>query len=237
LDNGNGSVASDVESRLNDLFGENGEPPETVGDSGDIEDSPVRELKAMVLSLDWEINDEIMDGFMGQIDLLMDQYKTDKIFLLFLQLLGSIGKYIRVNRGGSHPDSIKLLNSVYNSLERVVAAEDMIEAERKKILLAAINRFKKLKHKIAVQKADMIAEKREEPSEEEGAVIKEQEDATIRVDMGKPLMETGKESGPSDFSQMSPHEAFAHALEEIKALIRTEFQILRAEMKSWREGP
>jgi hypothetical protein len=35
---------------------------------------------------------------------------------------------------------------------------------------------------------------------------------------------------------ISPHEAFAYALEEIKEMIRSEFRALRAEIKLWRES-
>jgi hypothetical protein len=38
------------------------------------------------------------------------------------------------------------------------------------------------------------------------------------------------------FAGMSPHEAFAYALEEIKDVIRAEFRALRAEIRLWRES-
>ena len=38
------------------------------------------------------------------------------------------------------------------------------------------------------------------------------------------------------FAEMSPHEAFAYALEEIKDVIRAEFRAVRAEIKLWRES-
>jgi hypothetical protein len=37
-------------------------------------------------------------------------------------------------------------------------------------------------------------------------------------------------------SEMTPHEAFAFALEEIKKTIKAEFEALRAEIKLWRQG-
>ena len=49
----------------------------------------------------------------------------------------------------------------------------------------------------------------------------------------------GKEKGvvgSVGMKGMSPHEAFGYALEEIKQVIRSEFQALRAELKLWREG-
>jgi hypothetical protein len=39
---------------------------------------------------------------------------------------------------------------------------------------------------------------------------------------------------PKDLAEMTPHEAFAFALEEVKATIQAEFRTLKAELKMWR---
>ena len=39
-----------------------------------------------------------------------------------------------------------------------------------------------------------------------------------------------------DYGTMTPHEAFAVAVEELKTLIKAEFSALRAEIRMWREG-
>ncbi|MBN2244839.1 MAG: hypothetical protein JW755_03235, partial [Candidatus Aminicenantes bacterium] len=40
----------------------------------------------------------------------------------------------------------------------------------------------------------------------------------------------------ADVKEVSPHEAFAFALDEIKQVIKAEFKALRAELKLWRES-
>ena len=52
-----------------------------------------------------------------------------------IKLLSSVGKYIKVNKGKAHPDAIKVLNSVFTSLEKVLLSKDIAEGEREKILL------------------------------------------------------------------------------------------------------
>ena len=149
--------------------------------------------------------------------------KGEKIPVLFLQLLGSVGKYIRNQKARAHPDSIRVLNSVYNSFEKVLIEEDMPEAEKRKWLYGGVNRFKKLKQEIARSRAEAVGPVPEPPGiPPEG--------------IGEKALETGLESPPADLSAMPPHEAFAYALEEIKQVIKAEFQALRAELRLWRDS-
>jgi len=154
-------IVEEVEKRLDDLFGDSDESSDFEEDSddmegplalerdgGDVEDSPLEELKPIVLSIDWEITDEIMTKFLVQVDALKEAYKDDKIILMFLQLLGSVGKYIKAKKANADPDVVKLLNSAYAGLEKVLLTEGMTETERKKLLITEVNKFKKLKERL-----------------------------------------------------------------------------------------
>jgi hypothetical protein len=146
------TVTEEVEDRLEDLFGDE-EATENPPKSGmETMDHPLRELKSNVLSIDWEITDDVMTKFVEQVAALQDTYQKDKIVLVFLQLLGSIGEYIRINLGKSHPDAFKILNSLFENLEKIVLSEDLAETEKKKILAAELNKYKKLKGQLATAK-------------------------------------------------------------------------------------
>ena len=67
------------------------------------DDYPLAELKNLVLSIDWEITDDALADFISQVNNLKVTYKNEKIVLMFLQLLGSLGVYIKTNRGNAHP--------------------------------------------------------------------------------------------------------------------------------------
>ena len=86
----------------------------------DADNSPIKELKSVVLSLEWEITDQVMQRLTEEISNLEDVYKVDKIVVAFLQLLGSLGKYIQKKKADAHPESISLLNSVYEHLEKAI---------------------------------------------------------------------------------------------------------------------
>ncbi len=231
VDKYNETVTIEVEKRLEDLFGESEITPDFPQNNAEVENSLLRELKAIALSIDWEIDDEIMAQLIEQVEKLKDEYRDDNIILLFLRLLGSVGKYVKNNKANAHPDSIKLLNSVYVNLEKVIMYKDMPEAEREKALLGEVKKFKKLKKAIALKKAH--EDRKEEPIP---LIIEEKEIDIAAKKEPVTAPEAIQELGQPDVSHIPPHEAFAFAVEEIKKVIKAEFSSLRAELKLWREG-
>ncbi|MDY6839398.1 MAG: hypothetical protein SWH78_15645 [Thermodesulfobacteriota bacterium] len=218
-------VTDEIENRLEELFEQGGRGHAFVEDGGLPEHFALRDLKATILSIDWEITDEAVKSLIEESRRLADEYKDDKNTLMFLRLLDSAGKYIRSKKANAHPDAIRLLNSVYNSLEEVFLSEGVTEGEKKRILLGQVEEFKRLKGQIALNKADGAKGKEEQLPEGAAAPVKGQR---------KKVAIPAKGGGP-DVSRMAAHEAFAFALDEIKAVIQAEFRALRAELKLWRE--
>ncbi|MFY9940889.1 MAG: hypothetical protein WAK57_01835 [Desulfobacterales bacterium] len=146
---GHDNLAVEVETRLDALFDDNDGSLEGVEAGNSLEASPLRDLRAIVLSIDWEITDEAMTRLIDQVDHLRQTYKDDRLLLVFLQLLRPLGKYIKANKSRCLPEAIQLLNSVYTNFEKVASAEDMPQEQKKKILMAEVARFKELKGQIA----------------------------------------------------------------------------------------
>ena len=195
------------------------EPPQPAESRSPAQPSPLRELESAVLALDWEISDELMSKFLEQVKILKTEYENEKSTLLLLHLLESVGSYIKNNKARAHPDAIKVLNEEYNSLEKMVLTEDLTEAERKKTLVVEVKRFRKLKEDIALRKSGMGGKKAAGQTQRTGAVVT---------------------SGRTGFSAEGDGravwgEAFDRAVDEIKQMIRSEFDALRAEMKLWKE--
>jgi hypothetical protein len=195
-------ISAEVDEQLEYLFAESGG-----GEGGTEEEAktdPLRELKAVFLAVDWEINDEIMSAMLRQIDSLKKIFAKDRIVVLFLQLLGAVGKYIKAQKANAHPDAVKLLNSIYTSLEIVSMSEGMTETERKRILRSEVKRFQSLKEELA---------RRKQPAQ------KTPETAAKSV----------AEPKAAD-TEVPP--ALRYVLEEIRKTIRSEFAALRDELKS-----
>ena len=227
------SVTAEVERRLEYFFGESDEGFVSSDDSKDMQETPLRDLKALVLSIDWEITDETMGRFIKQIERCEEFYKQDKDSTLFLQLLGSLGKYIKASGAKAHPNAIKVMKSVYNALEKVALSRDMPDAEREKILLVEVVRFKELKQQIAQRKAEREKKAKARTSKRMESAVEGQEEEKKETDVSG---YTFQKTFVADWNRMKPHEAFGYALEEIKQVIKAEFQALRAELRLWREA-
>ena len=172
----------------------------------------------MVLSIDWEITDEVLSGFLSQIDSLKNIYKNEKIILMFLQLLGSLGEYIKTNRGKAHPKTFKILNSVFARLEDVALTEDMPELEKKKLLKTEMSKYKQLRKQVAQKKATKVSRRQAKP-----------------IQKDKPRLRTPKKKSATPFDKVptaaESYDTLAEAVEELKQFIHAELSVLKQELK------
>ena len=116
----NDSVSSAVQARLDELFEETNTPATIKEPEGNSTHYPLGELKSLVLSIDWEITEEVLSDCLIHTDSLGILYKNDKVILKFLQILKALGKYIKARQSQAHPTAFKLLDSVFCGLEKIV---------------------------------------------------------------------------------------------------------------------
>ncbi len=121
-------------------------------------ESPLNDLKAIVLEMDWEISDENLSNYINEISRLMNIYSNDRVLYLFFKLHNSIGKYLISKKAAAHPDSIRFLHSVFSSLEKVIITPNLAEEEKNKLILTEVNNFKALKSQILPSKQSARAE-------------------------------------------------------------------------------
>jgi hypothetical protein len=221
----------DIHINNEDTTGQSGSNLNAANDADNPGGNPLRELKSIVLSLDWEITDEVMGRFFREIQRLEDEYGNQKILVSFLHLLDSIGKYIKTHKGKAHPHAGKLLNSAYMSLEKVIRSQHLTPLERKRMLARELRRYGRLKEQIAFGKSGRVREKTVEGVDKTSNVIAQQQAASpIKGRSGPPGMTPEGFKGPVDMIEM-----FAGALEELKQFIHGEFRALREELKEWRK--
>ena len=212
----------ELENRLDELIDENDAALPDNEDHDVSEYYPLSELKNLILSIDWEITDEVLGKLLQQIKDLNMTYEHDKIVLPFLQILNALGVYIKKNRAEAHPKTFKTLNLVFSSLDKVVLSKDMVEADKEKILSTEKNRYNKLRIQVAQSKAEKKKNK-----------IKRQEPGISAPESFFQTPSTGKE-GFSNTEQFQDYfaEALSKAVEEIKQYIHTEVEALKAEIKA-----
>ena len=114
------------------------------------EESPIARLKTIILSIDWEINDDILQQLDDELVDLGDIWAGDKVKQIYIQGLNKIGRYIYKEKANAHPNAINLLITFYHNLEKIVAAGDsMDEDEKKELLLQDVKKFDQLKAHIS----------------------------------------------------------------------------------------
>jgi len=220
---------------LDHLFQE--DAPDAAEEQVGLVEHPLKNLKAVLLSIDWEITDSTMDSLLNEIKNVEYVYSEDKILLTFLQLLGSIGRYVKANKGRAHPEATRVINSVYEALEKVALTEGMSRPEKEKMLLEEVAKFKKLKEQVVLRKAEKKEPEVVEVSPAPPAPSPEPSPERERIPATEiPAREESEPEPRAEARFAAPHEAFAYALEEIKDVIRAEFRALRAEIKLWRES-
>jgi hypothetical protein len=191
------------------------------------DDHPLAELKNLVLSIDWEITEETLAGLLSEINSLKNTYKKEKIILMFLQLLASLGQYIKTNRGNAHPKTFKILNSVFSRLEEVTLAENMTEAHKKKILRAEMEKYKQLRSKVTKKKAAAARRKEGKAATQAKLPVA----ATMRQEV-KPQDQTQAPAvDTGDSAVTASPDLLFEAVKELKQFIHSELNALKQELK------
>jgi len=202
--------------------------------------SPLRTLKAIIWSIDWEITDQILLLLHKELNLLKPYYKEDETVFKFLQLMEAVGKYIKKRKEKSHPESINLLRGLFNELELIVFMMGMSESERNAILQKQIDKFNALKKKLAAARKANKSRKKAAPKKKPPAKQKITEAKTekkvpeniekqeIPEDTGIMKNQVSTEFDPESFRQMMR--------EEMRLLIKEEFKKLIAELRRIKEN-
>jgi hypothetical protein len=144
-------LVNDIENRLDDFFGDN-----TPVASESKPDVSIEKLKSVVLSIDWEITESCLTDLINETDALMPRYENDRLPHTLLRMLRAAGRYIRQHKAQSHPDAIKLIMSVFYSMEAIIGIPHLPEDQRKRLVAKEISAFKKLKQQVDTQRGAAI---------------------------------------------------------------------------------
>lgn len=202
-----------VESILDELFDDDEETTETVEEGTPVGYYPLRFLKATVLSIDWEITDEVMGRFIDQVERLKEAHQEDKTILPLLQMLGSTGQHIRIFKENAHPTALKVLKSLYLTLEKVMSTDTPGEVEKSRLLFREIRKFKALKAQIV-----------------EGNLA-----LANRIKPAPPLAAAAVPDTP-DTSGTGDLQAVLGAIADLKQTVAADIQQLREEIRALRSA-
>lgn len=173
----------------------------------------IKDLKAAVLAIEWEISDEGMDALIGQIGPLQQQWAGKKPLLVCLQLIRTLAQYIKKARERAHPETVKLLHSVFCTLETVVSDASVSEKQALGMVRSEVEKYNTLKGEIAKPRSEPTPPPppAEEPSQGMGgatmrSLMDEKEDKTVdgAFDTMFQGMVGGEVAGPDAQQQEAP---------------------------------
>lgn len=230
-----GTFTDEVNNRLGEFFGNMDKPDApTQGTKPSPQKNPeLFDLKAIVLSIEWEISHEIMTRLIAETGRLMKIYRDNKVVLSLLKLLDSVGRYINAKKATALPDSIKLLHSIHANLQRVVTSKTITESQSSQILSAEIAKFKKLKQQL-LTKVEPPPLNGKKPAATSTTAPMKMAAPVEQPQTPVPAKEVSA-AAPTDVTINVPKDAALQAIDELKKLIKEEFKSLREELKQLRQ--
>ncbi|MCI5128450.1 MAG: hypothetical protein D3907_08105, partial [Candidatus Electrothrix sp. AUS3] len=114
----------------------------------DDDNSPLLRLKSIVLSLDWDITEDILAELTDELVHLRSQWNDDKVAQIYLQAMDNIGKYLEKEGAYAHPNAIKLLLNLFYNYEKIVSTPDIGSETITAMLKDDIRKFKVLQLQI-----------------------------------------------------------------------------------------
>jgi hypothetical protein len=176
--------------------------------------SPLKDIKSIIHSLEWEISKATLDQLDAEINKLQALNEGNSTILGFLQILRFLGRYIRVKGPDFNHAAIALLLSVYDNMEDVILSEDMTIENKHAMLLEDIRKYREWADEIDFDVSKEISpDKQTIPATSEFNYHVPNVIAAIR--------------------HMTPHEAIAYVIEDFKIAISLEINALRLEIQRY----
>jgi hypothetical protein len=151
------NFAIDVEKRLDEIFAEdtrNFKKEKKIDKNLVIH--PLYNLKKTVLSMEWEITDELIMKYLEQLNHFKKILIKDKYVSALIKLQCVLGNFIKTYKGDAHPFAFTMLRTNFISLNKIVSAKNMSREDKQKIIGKEIKRYNKLRMLVKAKKSDSI---------------------------------------------------------------------------------
>jgi hypothetical protein len=122
--------------------------------------------------------------------------------------------------------------SVYDNLEKALLTKDISDAQKHELLCEEVKKYRDWVHTVDLTAKEDEADREETHIGEEPVIASKKQKELPKDKADRAAKEAVP---PAGGREMTPHEAFAFALDEIKKVISAEFSALRAELKLWRQ--
>jgi pilus assembly protein FimV len=155
-----------------------------------VDDSPLTRLKSIILSLDWEISDDILDELGEEVTNLQKMWEGDKVAQVYLQGIEKIGKYLRLEGAYAHVNAMKLLLTLFYNYEKIISSPNISGDEITTLVKSDIRKFKVLQYQIGQQSSTSptVSAATSEP-QVTTPIVQEEKENDILADLNATILE------------------------------------------------
>ena len=116
---------------------------------------PLYTLKNILLSIEWEVTDDILSKYLNEIIELQRLFQNNRYLKRLLQIQYFYGRFIK-----TYPDRIplrtyKILYTLYDCMKNLLANKKLSDFEKKKIVEQEIHRYKNFRKYLRINKNNL----------------------------------------------------------------------------------
>jgi len=116
---------------------------------------PLYTLKNILLSIEWEVTDDILSKYLNEIIQLQRLFQNNRYLKRLLQIQYFYGRFIK-----TYPDRIplrtyKILYTLYDCMKNLLANKKLSDFEKKKIVEQEIHRYKNFRKYLRINKNNL----------------------------------------------------------------------------------
>lgn len=115
-------------------------------------DSALLKLKKILLSMEWEVEDDTLEEYLDEIEKLQKLFRDNDHCLNLLKLQFLYGKYIQYYQHKLPLNTYKRIYSLYISTSRILYDKSLSSLKKKNIVASEIRKFKEFKKYFSVNK-------------------------------------------------------------------------------------
>jgi len=120
---------------------------------------PLYTLKKILLSIEWEVTDDILSKYLNEIIRLHRLFQNNRYLKRLLQIQYIYGRFIK-----TYPDRIplktyKILYTSYDCMKNLLANKKLSDFEKRKIVEQEIQRYKNFRKYLRINKNSSIDRK------------------------------------------------------------------------------
>jgi hypothetical protein len=183
--------------------------------------NPLYNLKKILLSMEWEVTDDILSKYINEIIQLQRLFQDNNFLRSLLQLQHIYGRFIK-----TYPDKIplktyKILYTLYGCMKNILANKKLSDFEKTKIVKQEIQRYKNFRKYLTTSKNILLQDK----------CYKDSAKTRLEISHNKDSKNVMKKI--IDQNELSNRHYMDKAVLEMKKFIKTEIKKLKYELCSW----